>query len=247
MSRIILENISLSYPIYGVSSRSLKKSVIKATTGGYFDRSEKTVIVNAIDQLSFSLSSGDRLALIGHNGAGKSTLLRVLAGIYEPTHGRLTVNGTRGAILDIGFGMEPDLSGYDNIITRSLLMNIPRKKLANFIADIEEFTEIGDYLSMPVKTYSTGMAMRLAFAISTAFPSNILLIDEVIGTGDAHFFAKAQARLQHLLQQTDIVILASHSMETVRQFCNKGLFLEHGMRKNFGELDQIINQYEQSL
>jgi ABC-type polysaccharide/polyol phosphate transport system ATPase subunit len=200
--------------------------------------------VDALTQISLHLQSGDRLGLIGHNGAGKSTLLRILAGIYEPSVGKVNINGSIGAMLDITLGMDPEATGYENIRIRGMILGLSKSEIEQIIPDIEEFTEMGSFLSMPVKTYSSGMTVRLAFAISTAIAPDILLMDEAIGAGDAHFMEKAQKRLENFVHQSEILVLASHSNAAIRQFCNKALWLEHGRVHMFDDVETVVSAYE---
>ncbi len=246
LSEISLNNVSLNYPILGVNSRSIKKHIIKVATGGVIKQvAGETTVVKALSDISFVLKKGDRLGLIGHNGAGKSTLLRVLAGIFEPSVGRVKIHGKISSLLDVNLGMQLELSGYENIKTRCVFLGIAKEDVPEIIADIEEFTEMGSYLSLPVKTYSSGMALRLAFGLSTVVTPDILLIDEVIGAGDARFLEKAKARMNTYVEQSNILVMASHSNEIVKQFCNKALWLEHGSLKKLGEVNQVISAYEE--
>lgn len=244
MATIELDQVSLTYPIYGTSSRSLKNNIMSLTTGGKLQQGDRLMHVDALINVSIKLETGDRLGLIGHNGAGKSTLLRIMAGIYEPSVGKVNINGSIGAMLDIALGMDPEATGYENIRIRGMILGLNKQEIEQIIPDIEEFTEMGSFLSMPVKTYSSGMAVRLAFAISTAVTPNILLMDEAIGAGDAHFMEKAQQRLENFVHQSEILVLASHANEAIRKFCNKALWLEHGKIRMFGEVNAVVSAYE---
>lgn len=247
MAEIILENLSLDYPVFGLNTRSFKQSLLKISTGGLIASDANTVVIEALKSLSVHLQSGDKLALIGHNGAGKSTLLRVLAGIYLPSAGELTIKGSVAALLDISLGMQSEATGYENIYIRGLLMGLSRKEIAQLIPDIEAFTDLGKFLSIPIKTYSSGMRVRLAFAISTAIESEILLLDEAVGAGDASFADKAQQRIENLIRRSHIMVLASHDNELIKRFCNKGLWLEHGSVKAYGDIDTVVSAYENSF
>lgn len=243
MSSITLKNVSLSYPTYAVKSRSIKSVALDALVGGRLKKEKKSVYVDAINNMSLSLKDGDRLGIIGHNGAGKSTLLKMLAGVYIPQSGTVDVQGDVSALLDVNLGMQPDLSGYDNIKLRAKLMNYPADRYAELVADIEEFTEMGDYLQFPVKTYSSGMLLRLSFGLSTAIAPDILLIDEVIGAGDNHFIEKAKARLAQFIHQSKILVLSSHSMDIVKEFCTRVIWMSKGQVVFFGETDECIDRY----
>lgn len=245
MSEIILENVSLNYPIYGANTRSFKRTLVNVATGGRLTNHNKKVMVTALQDISFKLNKGDKLGLIGHNGAGKSTLLKVLARIYEPQHGKFMVKGKVSALLDLNIGMQFEATGYENIKIRSLILGLSKGAHKELVPDVENFAELGDFLSMPVKTYSAGMAMRLAFGMSTAATPDILLLDEVIGVGDGRFINKASDRIEQLVQNSNIVVLSSHVTDFIRKFCNKILWLEHGVIKHFGGLE-LLDQYAQS-
>jgi len=239
MSYIKLDNVSLVYPVYGASSRSLKRSLISVATGGRISNHGNTLEVRALSNISFELLTGDRLGLVGHNGSGKSTLLRVLAGIYRPQIGRLIVRGKITSILDVALGMDPEATGYENIYLRGLLTGLSDSEIRAMVPDIEEFTELGNFLRMPVKTYSSGMTLRLAFGLSTAVTPEILLIDEVIGTGDAAFMEKAHSRIQQFIDRSSILVLTSHNRQVIEQFCNKAICLEHGRIKWSGNVSEL--------
>ena len=243
MSLIQLDNVYLNYPLVGLGSRSLKNRIISAATGGRISAGESIPVINALQGVSFTLNDGDRLGLIGHNGAGKSSLLKILAGIYQPTEGSLFVSGNVVSTLNISLGMEPEATGYENIIIRGLLLGMKREEINQKIDEIAEFTELGEYLDLPVRIYSTGMATRLAFATVTAMDSDILLMDEVIGTGDFSFIDKAEFRLNKFINRSKIIVIASHSESIIRKFCNKTLLLKHGKVLSFGETEDVIRQY----
>lgn len=246
MAHISVRNLSLSYPIYG-GPRSLKASVLRLTTGGVIANSGGHVNVDALKNISFDLQEGDCLGLMGHNGAGKSTLLRVLAKIYEPVVGHLDVHGSISAMLDLGAGIEQEASGYENIKIRHRVLGLKKSELKKIIADVTEFSELGSFLSLPVRTYSAGMRIRLAFGLATLTLADILLIDEVIGVGDAQFMQKAQERMKHHIKHSSVTVVSSHSTEILKQFCNKGMWLEHGQIKAFGPLQEVLSVYEQSI
>lgn len=244
MASITLDSVSIDFPIYNVNSRSLKKQFLRLTTGGTLSSdTHKCVIVKALDKISLKLEHGDRVGLIGHNGAGKSTLLRVLAKIYEPIEGHIHFDGKVSPLLDVMLGINPESTGYENIMVRGLLLGLSRKEIMAKMDEIAAFTELGDYLAVPTRTYSTGMQLRLAFAVATSIKPEILLLDEVVGTGDAAFMEKAQNRLSELIEQSSIVVLASHSNETIKKICNKAVVLEHGRVRYFGPVEYALENY----
>lgn len=243
MSAIRANDLCLDYPVVGIGSRSLKNRLLGAATGGLISGGDGIPVVSALRKLSFELNEGDRVGLIGHNGAGKSTLLKVLAGIYQPTAGELQVAGRVVSTLNLALGNEPEATGYENIITRGLLLGMKKKEIERRLDEISAFTELGEYLSMPVRIYSSGMLTRLAFATVTAMDADILLMDEVIGTGDASFMEKAERRLNDFLSRSSVLVLASHSEATVRKFCSKAIMLEHGQLVGFGGVDEIFSVY----
>ena len=245
---IILQNVHLDLPIFDVSAISLKKRVLRmGRRNRIAEDNTGVVVVRAIDDLSLNLDSGDRLGLIGHNGAGKSTLLRVMAGIYPPTAGHIAVQGKTVPLLDISLGMDDQSTGRQNIRLRGLLLGMTDAEIKRKTEDIAEFTELGDYLDLPLRTYSSGMRVRLAFAISTAVEADILLLDEVLGVGDASFQEKANKRLQDLHARAEIVVLAIHSSDTIRKTCNKVLWMERGKVKMFGGVDEVVSAYDKHM
>lgn len=245
---ITLQNVHLDLPIFDVSGQSLKKRVMRmGRRNRIAEDSAGVVVVRAIDDLSLKLESGDRLGLIGHNGAGKSTLLRVMAGIYPPTSGTVDVQGKSVPLLDIALGMDDQSTGRQNIRLRGLLLGMTDAEIKRKTEDIAEFTELGDYLDLPLRTYSSGMRVRLAFAISTAVEADILLLDEVLGVGDASFQEKANKRLQDLHARAEIVVLAIHSSDTIRKTCNKVLWIERGKAKMFGGVEEVVSAYDEHM
>jgi ABC-2 type transport system ATP-binding protein/lipopolysaccharide transport system ATP-binding protein len=214
------------------------------TSGGRIARdASQRIVVEALHEVSVSLGESDRLALIGANGAGKTTLLRVMAGVYEPTSGLVTVNGRISSMFDIGIGIDPELNGYDNIRLRGLLLQLSPAEIEKKLEAIADFTELGDYLDMPVRTYSSGMMMRLTFAVSTCFVPEIVLMDEWIVTADQHFMSKAQKRIEEFINKSSIFVLATHNLDQLQQWCTKALWLQNGRTRAFGPVGEIIDAY----
>ncbi len=230
MALIKAINLTLEFPIYGFTShRSLKKSLLNVATGGILAKNTSDhVVVRALDNLNFEFRQGDRIGLIGHNGSGKSTLLQVLAGVYEPTSGGVLVNGEVTSMLGISLGMDTDGTGLENIYLRGRLLGLSKRRLDSMVDDIADFAGIGEYLHLPLRTYSSGMAMRLAFSIMTSVDADIILMDEWLSVGDAEFIEKAQTRLRKIMDKARIVVIASHNLALIEDQCNVILSLEHG-------------------
>lgn len=248
MAKISLKSVSLEFPIYGLSAQSLKKQLLRVSTGGRFGKANHRdlITINALKNINLELKAGDRLGLIGHNGAGKSTLLRVISKIYEPTHGQVHIQGKISALLDVMMGMDGESTGYENIIIRGVLHGLSRREIADKQEEIREFTELGDYLAMPVRTYSSGMVLRLAFGIATSIVPEILVLDEVIGTGDANFMNKSQKRIQSMIKNSEIVILSSHDSSVIEKNCNLVLLLNAGEITYFGPTEEGLAFYRSS-
>lgn len=244
MAHIHLENVSVEFPVYNIDAQSFKKSFLRLATGGHVAvNARQHLIVRSLNQINLSIQHGDRIGLIGHNGSGKSTLLRLLAGIYEPTSGLATIDGHTSAMFDVMQGMESECTGQENIITRGILLGLTRKQIKQQQQEIADLTGLGDYLAMPVRTYSNGMKLRLGFAISTSIRPEILLIDEVFGVGDTDFINKATERMTSLVSVSSIVVIANHSEGLIRDFCNKALLLEGGHIKYFGPVENAFAIY----
>jgi ABC-type polysaccharide/polyol phosphate transport system ATPase subunit len=245
MARIDLRNVDVQFPVYSISSRSLKKHFLSVATGGaVVSDTNKHVVINALKNITLSIQDGDRVGLIGHNGSGKSTFLRLLSRIYEPSSGDININGSVSPLLDIMQGIEAESTGYENIITRGTILGLSRSKIRDKTAEIIELSGLGDYLAMPLHTYSSGMMVRLAFSISTCINPDILLIDEIFGAGDAGFMEKARQKMISLLNQSSIVVMATHSNELIQEFCNKALLMEGGCIKYFGDVKTALERYQ---
>lgn len=249
MASIALSGTIVDIPIYDSGSRSLKNSVLSAATGGQIRPQEgnSRVVIRAIDTLDLKISHGDRIGLIGHNGAGKSTLLRVMAGIYEPTAGSVSVEGEVAAMFNIGFGLDPDGTGWENIILRGMYLGFSRREIEARSQEIGELTGLGEFLDMPLRTYSAGMSTRLAFAVSTAISPEILLIDEGIGAGDAAFITQAHQRMKKFIGEAGILVMASHSNGLLQSWCTEGIWMEHGRIRMRDDIKSVLKAYKASL
>lgn len=229
MTSISLEQCWLTLPVYGTGSRSFKQKTLSAVSGGKISsNSGEVAVVHALRNASLELRSGDRVGLVGHNGSGKTSLLRVLSGIYEPTAGRITVDGKVTSLLDVTLGMDHEATGYENIRLRALILGLSRRELERRLPEIVEFSGLGDFLHMPVRTYSSGMVLRLAFSTVTCIQPDILLMDEWLSVGDLDFIAKAERRLKSIVDGASILVLASHNPKIIDDLCNMVIRLEHG-------------------
>ncbi|WP_333617789.1 galactan export ABC transporter ATP-binding subunit Wzt/RfbE [Dietzia sp.] len=238
------ENACVDFPIFDAKSRSLKKAVLGSAGGAIGKTDSNVVVVEALKNINLSLKEGDRIGLVGHNGAGKSTLLRLLSGIYEPTRGAAHIRGRVAPVFDLGVGMDPEISGYENIIIRGLFLGQTRKQMRAKMDEIADFTELGDYLSMPLRTYSTGMRVRLAMGVVTSIDPEILLLDEGIGAVDAEFMKKARIRLEKLVERSGILVFASHSNDFLAQLCDSAMWIDHGEIRQSGEIEEVVTAYE---
>jgi ABC-2 type transport system ATP-binding protein len=243
MVSIEVQNAYVDFPIFDAKTRSLKKRVL-GKVGGKIGTESKVPIIEALQDVSLSIEEGDRIALVGHNGAGKSTLLRLLSGIYEPTIGTATVQGRVAPIFDLGVGMDPEISGYENIMIRGLFLGMTRKQMEKRVDDIAEFTELGDYLQMPLRTYSTGMRVRLALGVVTTIDPEILILDEGIGAVDAAFLNKARDRLVDLVRRSGLLVFASHADDLLLELCTTAIWMDEGRMRMQGSLREVLTAYK---
>jgi len=244
MASIIFDNVLVDFPIYNSNTRSLKNKLIQVATGGQLGSDKHgRVVVRALENISFQLKDGDRVGLLGHNGAGKSTLLRLLGGVYEPTFGKSTIIGKIGSLIDISLGIDPETTGRDNIYIRGALLGLTRSQVKVKIDEIIDFSELGDFVDMPLRTYSTGMHMRLAFSVSTIIRPEILLMDEWLSVGDESFQHKVENRLNDLVSSAKILVIASHSKELLLKTCSRLIWLEHGRIKMDGVPESVSSAY----
>jgi ABC-type polysaccharide/polyol phosphate transport system ATPase subunit len=240
---IVLNNVGVDIPIFDVSRASLKKALIGRTIGGRFAESGSHLTVTALKNITLEAHDGDRIALVGDNGSGKSTLLRVASRVYPPTRGSATIIGNVSPMFDATLGMSVDATGLENIQIAGTIWGMSRVQIKNSIDDIAEFTELGDFLKVPVRTYSNGMMLRLAFAIATVRDPEILLIDEIIAVGDKGFFDKAFKRLQGLVARARILMVATHMDNVLQELCDKAIWLSHGNLVAYGALDKVLAAY----
>jgi ABC-type polysaccharide/polyol phosphate transport system ATPase subunit len=247
MASIILSNACVEIPVFAVGNNSLKTTLLRKAVGGKFAQAGSNLVIDALNDVSIEVRDGERIGLVGQNGAGKTTLLRVMAGVYPPTSGTVHVTGRVSPMFDISLGMSPDSTGIENIKVCGALWGLSRAEIAEGIDDIFEFTELGDYLKIPVRTYSAGMLLRLAFAIATLRQPEILLLDEIIGVGDASFMAKAKARLQKIVSRAQILVVSSHSDHIIRDLCEKAIWLDKGSIAAFGAVDEVLAAYKASV
>ncbi len=244
MALIEFSNVCVDFPVYNASGRSLKKNLMQVATGGRIGSDNGgRVVVRSIDSLSFTLTDGERVGLIGHNGAGKSTLLRLLSGVYYPTGGTVHREGNVGSLIDISLGIDPEATGRENIFLRGGLLGMTKRDIRLAFDSIVTFSELGDFVDMPLRTYSSGMHLRLAFAVSTLLRPEILLMDEWLSVGDEHFKHKAEARLKDLVQSSNILVIASHDRELVQDVCTRVLWLEHGRIRADGRPEEVLQAY----
>lgn len=244
MTFINLNNVHIDFPIYNVQAFSLRHSLVKAATGGILKRKKDVITVSALKNITFSLQSGDRLGLIGHNGSGKTTLLKLLAGIYAPTTGEIQTKGKISTLFDVLLGAQDDMTGLENLYLSSITRGKSLVETKRSLKEMASFTELGDYLHVPMRTYSSGMKLRVGFAVATEGTPDILLIDEIFGAGDQSFVEKSSARLKGLIERSGILVFSSHSKELLRQLCNKIMVLEHGEIKAMGETEEVLSFYD---
>jgi len=248
MALVQLEHVSVNFPVYD-AGRTLKNALFGGATGGaitHAGKGRRSRTVRALDDITLELGEGDRLALVGHNGAGKSTLLRVLAGIYAPTGGLVRIHGHAVPLFDISLGMDMDSTGYENILLRGLYLGLTKSAIDERMPEIAKFSELGDFLDLPLRTYSSGMRMRLAFSVCTAITAELLLIDEGLGAGDASFIEKADERIAAFSDRSSVMVLAAHNPPLLRKMCNKAVLMNHGRIVGRGTVDDVLGMYAET-
>jgi lipopolysaccharide transport system ATP-binding protein len=238
------DNVTVDLPIYSPRGRSLQLAVLNLAVGGKLsEKVGRTVHVRALDQVSFDVFRGDRIGLLGHNGSGKSTLLKVVSSIYLPTSGQFHSSVNVVPLLDFNLGVDDDMTGIEAIRVGCMLRGISKEKMPEALADICQFTELGEFLNLPIRTYSAGMRARLAFGTATAVRPEAIAIDENLATGDAQFIKKARLRAEEFIGGAALLFLASHQDEILRSFCNKGVVLRTGRVEFCGSIDEAIRYY----
>lgn len=243
MAHIIFDHVSVDFPIYNAKNRSLKNTVMQAATGGKVSFGAEGAIIRSLDDVTFKIQEGERVGLVGHNGAGKSTLLRALSDVYAPTSGYAEIVGEIGSLVDIGLGIDGEATGRENVFIRGALLGLRRKQIESRFDEIVEFSELGEFIDMPVRTYSSGMHLRLAFAVATIIRPEILLMDEWLSVGDAAFNEKAEKRLYELVQSSRILVIASHSRELIERTCNRAMWFDHGKLRMDADPKSVCKAY----
>jgi lipopolysaccharide transport system ATP-binding protein len=240
MPHIEAERLSIEFPLYHVGARSLKKRLMARANIRLKEDANHRIVVAALRELSFRIQPGERVALVGGNGAGKTTLLRTLAGIYEPVGGWLEVAGRIGTLIDPAAGMDMESTGRENIVLRGLFLGLSEAECEELAEEAGQFSGLGEFLDVPVRTYSAGMSVRLSFAAATLMSPEILLMDEWFLAGDADFMARASERLEQLVVGADILVLATHDMGIVRKWCTRAIRLNGGRIEADGPVDDVI-------
>lgn len=244
MAAITLKDVIVDFPIFNANSRSLKQRVLGAATGGRLAADAAGhVIVRALDGISVQFREGDRVGLMGHNGSGKSTLLRVLGGAYAPTSGSAFIDGEVGSLIDISLGVDPEVTGRENILIRGALLGMKRSEIDAYVPELIEFTGLGNFIDMPLRTYSSGMQLRLAFTISTVLRPGILLMDEWLASADEEFRPRMEKRLSDLVRDSSILVIASHSRELLLRLCTRVVWLKRGRIEADGEPKDVVAHY----
>lgn len=244
-ARIFLDNVSLKFRKNHGGPNGIKEAAMRLlSTPAWYKSSPPTRSEFwGLRNISLDLREGDRLGIIGQNGAGKSTLLKVISGIYQPTQGSIEVRGRIAPLIEIGAGFSPELTGRENAFLNGAILGIPRKLIASKLDSVIAFSELADFIDMPVKYYSTGMYLKLAFTIATEVPLEILILDELFAGGDAEFIEKANTRLDRFVAQSKILILVAHNMDYIQRFCNRVLVLKQGQIVADGKPAEIISRY----
>ncbi len=239
---IIVDNVSMHFRMDKNHTTNLKEWVVS-----WLKRQQDYEEFYALQNVSFDVKRGEIFGIIGRNGAGKSTLLKVVSGIYKPTEGKAISAGRIAPMLELGSGFDPELPGRDNIFLNGAILGFPEEFLKSKYEEIVAFSELGDFINMPIKTYSSGMMMRLAFSVATIIEPEILIVDEILAVGDASFQEKSRARMLQLMSGGTTVLFVSHDLEQIRRMCDRVLWLERGQVMKIGETNEVCDQYEGSI
>jgi ABC-type polysaccharide/polyol phosphate transport system ATPase subunit len=245
MARIHLDDVSVTFQVRPETRITFKEWVVGRVTGRKV--SHPGIEVQALKALNLDIREGERVGIIGHNGAGKSTLLKVLAGIYTPTSGRLTVQGHISSLFEISLGFEQDATGWENIYYRGYLQGETPTTIKDKVQPIAEFSELGSFLDMPVRYYSSGMKVRLAFSIATAIEPEILLVDEVLSVGDMAFHEKASKRMRDMMAKAQLIVVVSHDLKSIVKLCHRALWMDHGRMRMLGDPGEVVDAYMTSV
>ena len=244
MAYITLEKASVVLPIFNSSARSITNTLVSAATGGVLTAQKGGHLsIEALKDIDLEIVAGDRIGIVGHNGSGKSTLLRLLSGVFEPSSGKINRSGTVSSLVDISLGINGENTGRENIFLRGKLMGLTKKEIDQKIDEIIEFSELGDYINLPVRIYSSGMLLRLAFSVSTSITADILIMDEWLSVGDGAFAERSSQRLRNLVDESEILVIASHTRELLGETCNKIIWLEHGLIRKVGPTQEMLPEY----
>lgn len=246
MAHVSLKNVDIEFPVIDSRSRSFRSGLIQMSGGNFRQKESGSQVVQALSKINLDLKDGDRLALVGHNGAGKSTLLRTISGVYPPIGGFISVDGRLQSLLDITMGMDFELNGHENIVLRGICMGLTFAEIKELAPAIEEFAAIGDFINLPLRSYSSGMVLRLAFAIVTSVTPDIIVMDELISVGDENFSQKAKARLKHMLSDSGILVLASHNERVLNEYCNRAILLRKGEIVFEGSVEAVSAAYKEA-
>ncbi len=244
MARIVFQNASVVFPVFNSKGQSITSRLLGAVSSGRLDHDPNgKVIVSALTDLTFEFNDGDRVGIVGNNGAGKSTLLRTISGVYEPTSGSVLLDGQVASLIDISLGMNPEASGRENIFYRAALLGLGKKETEKRFDEIVDFSELWEYIDLPMRTYSSGMQMRLGFAVSTVLESEILIMDEWLSVGDENFRDKAQSKLHDLVKANKILVIASHTKSLLERVTDRILWLDEGKILMDGPTDEVLSKY----
>ena len=237
-----LEDMCVDFPIYSTSDGSFRKQIMQRISRVQ-DNSDR-IIVRALKNINLKIFQGERVGLLGSNGAGKSTLLKVLSLIYSPTHGRALVAGRISSLLNISLGIDPELSGRENLLIRGTMMQLSKDEIEDVLPEVIAFADLEEFIDLPMRTYSDGMRMRLLFSMATAVSADILLMDEWLSAGDQNFRAKATERMQSLVEKSGVLVLASHSPGLLKKSCTRGIWLDRGSIKMDGPIEDVCAAYQ---